>query len=103
MGERPSPEHSIDRIDNNGGYGKDNCRWANKRQQCTNKRTTRLLTYNGETLCIADWARKLGINSRTIRARLLRGWSAEQALSSETPYENGFGKVLKVSAIPPLS
>jgi hypothetical protein len=73
---------TIDRIDNNGNYEPSNCRWTNNKTQCRNKRNNRLLTYKGETHCVAEWAEILGINPYTIYTRLHKGWSTEMALSS---------------------
>lgn len=72
---------TIDRIDNNGNYEPSNCRWVNNKTQCRNKRNNRLLTYKGETHCVAEWAEILGINPYTIYTRLHKGWSTEMALS----------------------
>lgn len=72
---------TIDRINNNGNYEPSNCRWITNKEQCRNKRTNRLLTYNGETHCVAEWGEILGINPATIHTRLRRGWSTEMALS----------------------
>lgn len=84
MGPKPSASHSIDRIDNDRGYDPGNCRWATGLEQMANTRTTRLLTFKGETLCLSAWARKTGIPMGTIISRIKRfGWTPEQALTVE--------------------
>lgn len=72
---------SIDRIDNNGDYCKENCRWATRMEQQKNRRTNRVLTYNGKAQILSEWARDLKINRQTLHARLVKGWSVEKALS----------------------
>jgi hypothetical protein len=83
MGDRPSPKHLLDRIDNDGPYSPDNCRWVGSiREQRSNCRDNRRLTHNGETLILSEWARRIGIDPDTISERLNSlGWTVEDALT----------------------
>lgn len=80
MGPRPSPQHSIDRIDNNRGYEPGNCRWATAKEQQRNKRNNRMLTHDGRTQCATDWAEEVHITRGCLLERLRRGWSVARAL-----------------------
>ncbi len=82
IGPKPGKEYSLDRIDNSGNYEYGNVRWATQKNQCRNKRNNRYLTYQNETLCVTDWAERLGLNRTTIRKRLRFGWSVERTLST---------------------
>lgn len=79
MGTKPDGM-SIDRIDPNKGYSKENCRWASIDKQLQNRRSTVWCTFNGETLCLRDWCKKLGLQRSTVYDRLKRGWDIEKAL-----------------------
>lgn len=80
MGEMP-PGSQLDRIDNNGNYEPGNCRWASRIEQARNKRSNHKLSLHGETLTIAEWSERTGINFQTISSRVATGWTVEEALS----------------------
>jgi len=79
MGD-PPPGTSLDRIDNNGPYSPENCRWATSKQQQRNKRNNRIVSYNGESLPISEWCEKLSIGYQVLYFRITHGWSIERAL-----------------------
>lgn len=79
---------TIDRIDPNKNYSPDNCRWVDWKTQERNKTNNRLLTLNGETRCIAEWAEIMDISPKTIKSRLRSGWSVERALTEHIHTKN---------------
>lgn len=76
MGVKP-PGHSLDRIDNDGDYTPENCRWATQSQQNRNTRATRFVTYKGERIALADLADRLGITPAALKHRLSVGWNED--------------------------
>lgn len=81
MGVRPDG-FSLDRVDSNGNYDLDNCRWVDWSTQMNNQRKTVLMTKDGITLSRSQWARKLGIKVDLIRARQKSGMTDEEALTT---------------------
>lgn len=74
MGPRPTPSHSVDRIDNNKGYQPSNCRWADKTTQARNTRKNRIIRVRGQDYVLAELIEKTGLAEWIIRDRLARGW-----------------------------
>jgi hypothetical protein len=81
MGARPSPKHSIERIDNNGNYDPYNCKWATRLEQNNNSRRNRFMEHNGKRQTVAQWSRDTGVPSRVIITKLNRGISPEEILT----------------------
>lgn len=74
MGKRPTDKHTIERRDNDKGYSKDNCYWATTKEQSANRRSNNIVYYEESGFISRDWAKKLGISTRTFYSRLQRGW-----------------------------
>lgn len=84
MGYRPSSKHSIERIDNNKGYSKSNCKWATMKEQCGNRRNSVFITLNGETKRMSEWCEYFCIKLSTVYSRINRNsnWDYERIFST---------------------
>lgn len=82
VGKRPGVGYTLERRDNNGNYGPDNCYWATRAEQARNKRNNVWLTFRGRTMVITDWASETGIGDGTLRWRYRRGWTDERILTT---------------------
>ena len=85
MGHRPFGM-SLDRIDPVKGYSPENCRWATTKQQARNRTVNRMLTHDGKTMCLQDWAEEIGINKVTLQSRLAKNWTVERALTQPVAF-----------------
>lgn len=92
MGPKPN-NTSLDRVDNNKGYYKENCRWASLSVQNNNKRNNNYITFNGKTLTLTDWAREINIQPAALYTRIKLGWSTEKMLT--TPIDETMRRNIK--------
>lgn len=88
MGPRPDGG-TIERKDNDKGYSPDNCVWASRKRQQNNQSRNHLVTWNGETKTVTQWAEEIGIRANTIIYRLRRGWPIECVFSADTSKRTG--------------
>lgn len=84
----PKGQCTLDRIDVNGNYEPSNCRFVSMKEQERNKRNNVLITYNGETHCMSEWAEMAGLKYITFQHRLYAGWSMEDALNKPLAHLN---------------
>lgn len=90
MAPRPSPQHSIERINNEGHYEPGNCTWATRREQGANKRNNVWVTYKGQRRRLVHWADSLRVHPAFLRNRLKRGWTVEQAFTTPVRQANHY-------------
>lgn len=80
VGSKPTPAHQLERIDNDKGYGPDNCKWATRTEQQRNTRRSIWITHNGLTLTLPEWADRLGLSKNLLGSRYVRGMPPEMVL-----------------------
>jgi len=87
---RPSPKHTIDRIDNDGDYSPENTRWSTQKTQNRNSRRNVFATINGETKLVADWCVIYNTLQSRVCSRVARGWALNDAITKppQTKYTN---------------
>jgi len=109
MGKKPGLKYTIDRIDNDGDYCKENCKWATRKEQSRNKRNNNWLECDGKTMVKADWLKELGTNNVFVDRRLkknipfpeivrqareykaVRHWGED---IRQDDFENGYGEII---------
>jgi hypothetical protein len=82
VGARPTSNHTLERIKNDGPYCPQNIRWATRKEQSSNMRINHFIEYNGERLTITAWGERLGVTHVCIRNRIKRGWSIEESVTT---------------------
>ncbi len=90
MGDRPKGK-TLDRIDNDGDYCPENCQWSTMHQQQRNKRNNLIIEYDGERMCLKDWAKKIGIHSTSLKERIVN-WGVKKALTTPPRIGNWHGQ-----------
>lgn len=88
MGNRPSKIHSVGRINNDGPYSPENCRWETQDEQSSNKENSVIYSHNGESRCLSQWAKALGMTSGALKKRVNK-WGIHEAFSRPVQPKTG--------------
>ena len=80
-------ETQIERVNNDGNYSKENCKWATRREQNRNRVDNVFIKYKGEKMIVSDYAEKIGVNKRTIYSRIARGWNNDKIINERIHIE----------------
>jgi len=88
MGNKPSKYHSLDRINNDGDYCPENCRWSTPLEQARNKTNNNWITINGETKCLVDWCKLNNISPSRACARIRTGWDKARAVTTPKTHKS---------------
>ena len=86
MHPKPTLTHEIDRVDNNKGYSKENCRWVTRKENTRNKRNTRYITIGGVTRCLSEWAEVFGMALSVFQYRFNAGWDIQKIVETPVRY-----------------
>lgn len=92
IGVKPSKELSLDRIENDKDYYKENCRWATRVEQIRNRTNTKMVEHNGETKSLPEWCEIFSLPYKTIFKRLADGWSVEKTFTTKVRYMKPYEK-----------
>lgn len=91
MGPKPSPTHTLDRINNDGGYSKENCRWATPREQLLNRQIPPVVVRAfGRDMRLVDFAVAVGQTTKCVTTRLFHGWTVEQVIAGHRKVRRRF-------------
>ena len=83
-----SEDLTLDRIDTNGNYCPENCRWITNDEQQRNRRNNKILEFDGQRHCVSEWAEITGIPKGTISSRIRYGWTIEEVMTIEPSHKN---------------
>jgi hypothetical protein len=94
IGPRPTPKHTLDRINNSGHYEPGNVRWSTNKEQSNNRNSNRVIEYRGEHLTMKQWAERIGIHYVSLRERLARGKTLDAILGPKRTTGKGVARLL---------
>lgn len=93
MGEPPSSQHSIERIDCKGHYCPDNCKWATSHEQTRNYSKNVFIEYAGKRQCLTDWANEVGLSKYVLGYRIKKGWPVHEILFTPASISSSIKKL----------